>query len=114
MNSEAREHLKGAPGWLSDPGDEYFRYDSRIYRSSKIMDMTSARDYASMWWVLPKWRKGRNFEKGYTDPVMEVHISRDPNGEESLNDSEQEPYGMKTMEASTDQPIAQLLQVADN
>ncbi|MFE7275402.1 hypothetical protein [Streptomyces sp. NPDC057623] len=114
VDSESQEHIKDAPDWLAEPGDEYFRYESRIYRSSKIMDLTSERDYASMWWVIPKWHEGRNFEEGGTDPYMQVHISRDPGAQERLSDSEQEPYGMKTMGLSVDRPISQLLKLAEN
>ncbi|MFJ8111473.1 hypothetical protein [Streptomyces sp. NPDC096132] len=112
-DSQSKEHIKDAPEWLAEKGDDYFRYESRIYRSSKIMELTSDRDYVSMWWVLPKWREGSNFEKGGTNPYMEVHISRDPNAEERLNDSEQEPYGMKTVNIFKEVPIDQLLKEAE-
>ncbi|CAM5369170.1 hypothetical protein [Streptomyces abikoensis] len=112
-DSEEHEHVRDAPEWIAAPGDEFFRYDSRIYRSSEMLNITRAPDYASMWWVLPKGDDKAGFAKGDTDPYMRVDISRAPEGRESLAESEQEPYGMKTMYVATDQPVAQLLHRAE-
>ncbi|MFC9592089.1 hypothetical protein ACFTUC_20145 [Streptomyces sp. NPDC056944] len=113
VDSADRKHVWDAPPWLADPGDEFFRYRSRIYRSSEIMNMTQAPDWAAMWWVIPKWREGRPFAPGDTIPFMQVHIARDPDSREVLSEDEQEPYGMKTESASVDQPIALLRRAAE-
>ncbi|MEU3776243.1 hypothetical protein AB0F11_24140 [Streptomyces sp. NPDC032472] len=102
--SDAHEHRLDPPGWLAEPGDEFFRYRARIYRSSAIMRITQAPDWAAMWWVIPK-------ENGAT-PYMEVHIARDADSQERLSDAQQEPYGMKTLSTSVDQPVALLKKAA--
>lgn len=98
VESKDKRHKRNAPEWVAKPGDEFFRYASRIYRSSKLLDMTRASDYASAWWVLPEWHEEAGWAEGDTDPYMEVSISRDPEAEQRLSDSEQEPYGMKTLQ----------------
>ncbi|MDX2698293.1 hypothetical protein Sipo8835_08070 [Streptomyces ipomoeae] len=113
VESSEKKHLWDAPRWLANPGDDFFRYRSRIYRSSAIMNMTQAPDWAAMWWVIPKWREGRLFAPGDTIPYMQVHISRDPDSQEVLNEDEQEPYGMKTRDTAVDQPVALLRQAAE-
>ncbi|WP_158943676.1 hypothetical protein [Streptomyces sp. NRRL S-378] len=104
VQGEEHRHLRDAPSWLAQPGDDFFRYHSRIYRSSEVMRMTQAPDWAAMWWVIPKGNDAA--------PYMEVHISRDPDGREVLSEDEQEPYGMKTMKKGVDQPVAVLLRLA--
>lgn len=108
--SNDKRHTWDAPKWVADSGDEFFRYASRIYRSSKILEMTRSSDYASAWWVAPKWHEGVGWAEGDTDPYMKVSISRDPQAEQQLTDSEQEPYGMKTLELWRGQTVDQLLQ----
>ncbi|MFJ5774544.1 hypothetical protein [Streptomyces sp. NPDC093094] len=108
---ERPERTPGA-GPVAAPDDEFYRYHSKIYRSSEMLNLTHPTDYAAAWWVLPRWREGDGFAKGDTDPYMLVSISRDPEGEETLSDSEQEPYGMKTMDLATERTIDQLLKAA--
>ncbi|MFD7403573.1 hypothetical protein ACFV7R_13080 [Streptomyces sp. NPDC059866] len=110
--SKDLKHTRDAPKWLAGPGDEFYRYHSRIYRSSEMLNLTHAGDYAAAWWVLPQWWEGAPFAKGDTDPYMHVSIFRDPEGKQTLSDSEQEPYGMKTMDIWTERTIAQLLEAA--
>ncbi|MFE3636108.1 hypothetical protein [Streptomyces sp. NPDC059168] len=105
-------HLRDAPNWAANPGDEFYRYHSKIYHSSEMLNLTHATDYATAWWVLPKWQEGDYFAKGDTDPYLKVSISRDPDGEEALNDSEQEPYGMTTITLSTQRTLDQLQKAA--
>lgn len=112
-HSAAKEHQWDAPSWLAEKGDEFFRYRSRIYRTSTIMNMTQPPDWAAMWWVIPRSTKRGSFAPGDTDPKMEVHIARDPNSKEVLSEAQQEPYGMKTLHQDVDQPIALLRQLAD-
>ncbi|MFF4158972.1 hypothetical protein [Streptomyces sp. NPDC001678] len=111
-DSPKHEHVRDAPDWVAAPGDEFFRYESRLYHSSEVLNITRAPDYAAMWWVLPKWNDQAGFAKGDTDPYMTVDISRAPEGKETLSESEQEPYGMKTMWSGTDQTVDQLLKKA--
>ncbi|MFD9339137.1 hypothetical protein ACFWBF_32830 [Streptomyces sp. NPDC060028] len=113
VDSAGRKHLWDAPRWLANPGDDFFRYRSRIYRSSAIMNMTQAPDWAAMWWVIPKWHEGKLFAPGDTVPYMQVHIARDPDSREVLNEDEQEPYGMKTRSTAVDQPVDLLRQAAE-
>ncbi|MGW5848908.1 hypothetical protein ACWFQ8_13320 [Streptomyces sp. NPDC055254] len=113
VDSADRKHVWDAPSWLADPGDDFFRYRSRIYRSSAIMNMTQAPDWAAMWWVIPTWREGKPFAPGDTIPYMQVHIARDPDSQEVLSEDEQEPYGMKTRSTSVDQPVALLRRAAE-
>ncbi|MFF4550807.1 hypothetical protein [Streptomyces sp. NPDC001435] len=40
-DSPRQEHVRDAPAWLAEKGDDYFRYRSRIYRSSEVMRRTS-------------------------------------------------------------------------
>ncbi|MGW6985158.1 hypothetical protein ACWGE1_37840 [Streptomyces sp. NPDC054932] len=103
-DSPGKEHVRDAPDWLADPGDDFFRHRSRIYRTSEVMRMTQAPDWAAMWWVIPKGSDAI--------PFMQVHISRDPDGREALSEDEQEPYGMKTLERGVDQPVAVLRRLA--
>ncbi|MFF3321289.1 hypothetical protein [Streptomyces sp. NPDC002889] len=112
-NSKDKRHIWDAPKWVGEPGDEFFRYASRIYRSSQLLEMTRASDYASAWWVLPKWREGDYWAEGDTDPYMKVSISRDPEAEQLLSDSQQEPYGMKTLDVVAGQTMGQLLKAAN-
>ncbi|MBT2369523.1 hypothetical protein J7E88_30680 [Streptomyces sp. ISL-10] len=111
--SKGHEHLRDAPKWVANPGDDFIHYGSRIYRGSEILNLTQAPYYADMWWVTPKWNEQAGFAKGDTSPYLSVHISRDPGGQELLSESEQEPFGMKTMWIGTDQPITQLLKAAE-
>ncbi|MFD7630839.1 hypothetical protein ACFV7Q_33260 [Streptomyces sp. NPDC059851] len=104
LEGQGRKHLRDAPAWLAQPGEDSFRHHSRIYRSSEVMRMTQAPDWAAMWWVIPKGNDAA--------PHMEVHISRDPDGREVLSEDEQELYGMKTMDKGVDQPVAVLLRLA--
>ncbi len=113
VDSADRKHVWDAPPWLANPGDDFFRYRSRIYRSSTIMNMTQAPDWAAMWWVIPKWHEGRPFAPGDTIPYMQVHIARDPDSQEVLSEDEQEPYGMKTRSTSVDQPVALFRRAAE-
>ncbi|MFE3493985.1 hypothetical protein ACFXOM_24240 [Streptomyces sp. NPDC059169] len=108
--SAAKEHQWDAPSWLAEKGDDFFRYRSRIYRTSTVMNMTQHPDWAAMWWVIPRSRQGW-YSPG--DPYMQVHIARDPNSQERLSDEQQEPYGMKTLEQGLDQPVALLRQQAE-
>ncbi|MGW7450402.1 hypothetical protein [Streptomyces sp. NPDC054787] len=114
VDSADRKHLWDAPRWLANPGDDFFRYRSRIYRSSAIMNMTQAPDWAAMWWVMPQWHEGELFAPGETIPSMQVHIFRDPNGREVLSEDEQEPYGMKTRSTAVDRPVALLRRAAES
>ncbi|MFF8269623.1 hypothetical protein ACF059_19855 [Streptomyces sp. NPDC016562] len=114
VDSADRKHLWDAPRWLANPGDDFFRYRSRIYRSSAIMNMTQAPDWAAMWWVIPKWHEGELFAPGETIPYMQVHISRDPNSREVLSEDEQEPYGMKTRSTAVDRPVDLLRRAAQS
>jgi hypothetical protein len=111
--SAAKEHQWDAPSWLAEKGDDFFRYRSRIYRTSTIMNMTQPPDWAAMWWVIPRSNKGRLFTPSDTDPYMQVHIARDPNSQEVLSEAQQEPYGMKTLDHGVDQPVALLRQLAE-
>ncbi|MFB7256514.1 hypothetical protein [Streptomyces nojiriensis] len=113
VDSADRKHVRDAPRWLANPGDDFFRYRSRIYRSSAVMNMTQAPDWAAMWWVIPKWRAGKLFAPGETVPYMQVHIARDPDSREVLSEDEQEPYGMKTRSTWVDQPVALLRRAAE-
>ncbi|OAH11312.1 hypothetical protein [Streptomyces jeddahensis] len=110
--SKDGKHTGDAPEWVAAPGDEFYRYYSRIYRSSEMLNLTHAEDYASAWWVLPQWREGNGFAKGDTDPYMEVSISPHENLAQTLSDAEQAPYGMKTVDTFTERTIAQLLQAS--
>lgn len=112
VNSGKEEHLWNAPSWVANTGDDFYRYYSKIYHSSEMLNLTHAMDYATAWWVFPKWQKGGDFAKGDTDPQLKVSISRDPDGEELLSDSEQEPYGMKTESRWAENSIDQLLKAA--
>ncbi|MGW8955537.1 hypothetical protein [Streptomyces sp. NPDC055709] len=111
--SSAKEHQRDAPRWLAQPGDDFFHFRSRIYRTSTIMNMTQHPDWAAMWWVIPRSNKEREFAPGDTDPFMQVHIARDPSSQERLSDEQQEPYGMKTLDKAIDQPVALLRQQAE-
>ncbi|MFD3468152.1 hypothetical protein ACFWWM_17630 [Streptomyces sp. NPDC058682] len=109
--SAFREKGTGLARWRDELGD--FRYRSRIYRSSAVMNMPQAPDWAAMWWVIPKWRAGKLFAPGETVPSMQVHIARDPDSREVLSEDEQEPYGMKTRSTWVDQPVALLRRAAE-
>jgi hypothetical protein len=110
--SENDRHLWDAPNWLARPGDDFYRYHSKVYHSSEMLNLTHSMDYATAWWILPKWHEGVLFAKGDTEPDLQVSISRDPEGEEQLSDSEQEPYGMKTESRWTERSVDQLLKAA--
>ncbi|MFJ5546250.1 hypothetical protein [Streptomyces sp. NPDC093225] len=110
--SAAQKHVWDAPGWLAEPGDEFYRYHSKVYHSSEMLNLTHATDYASAWWVIPKWRKDSDFAEGDTSPYLKVSISKDPEGEEVLDDAEQEPYGMVTASRSAERTIEEFLKDA--
>lgn len=110
--SENEEHLRDAPRWVARAGEDFYRFHSKVYHSSEMLNLTHATDYATAWWVLPKWHEGDSFAKADTDPQLFVSISRDPEGEERLSDSEQEPYGMKTDSRWAERSLDQLLKSA--
>ncbi|MET7477042.1 hypothetical protein ABZT17_22095 [Streptomyces sp. NPDC005648] len=105
-------HVRDAPGWVAAPGDDFYRYSSKIYHSSEMLNLTHATDYANAWWVLPNWTAGDYFPKGDTHPYLVVTVARDPEGVERLSDSEQEPYGMVTVDRWTEQTVDQLLKAS--
>ncbi|WP_189986117.1 hypothetical protein [Streptomyces capoamus] len=110
--SENAEHIRSAPSWVARPEDDFYRYHSKIYHSSEMLNLTHSTDYATAWWILPTWHEGDLFAKGDTEPDLKVSISRDPEGEERLSDPEQEPYGMKTETRWTERTVDQLLKAA--
>ncbi|WP_030198104.1 hypothetical protein [Streptomyces sp. NRRL S-87] len=110
--SAGQEHQWDAPGWLAEPGDEVYRYHSRVYHSSEMLNLTHAADHAAAWWVIPKWHEGSDFAKGDTSPYLEVSVSKDPEGEEVLDDAEQEPYGMTTSSRYAERTLDELLRDA--
>lgn len=109
-DSETGRHLRDAPDWLTQKGDDFYRFHSKIYHSSEMLNLTHSTDYATGWWVFPKG--GIDVAKGDTNPWLDVSISRDPEGKETLSDSEQEPYGMTTEKQSTERTVDQLLRAA--
>ncbi|MER6123004.1 hypothetical protein ABT173_10025 [Streptomyces sp. NPDC001795] len=111
-DTESGRHLTDAPSWVASPGDDFYRYHSKIYHSSEMLNLTRATDYASAWWVIRRWHEGDDFAKGDTSPELVASIYRDPQGRESLNDSEQEPYGMHTEEQWAEGTVDQLLKDA--
>ncbi len=110
--SENGRHLWDAPSWVASPGDDFYRFHSKIYHSSEMLNLTHATDYATAWWVIPRWTQGADFAKGDTAPFLDVSISQDPEGEERLSDSEQEPYGMTTIYRWTEKTVDQLMKIA--
>ncbi|MGW1531579.1 Yip1 family protein [Streptomyces aureus] len=111
-DAKDEKHVWNAPGWVANPGDEFYRFHAKIYHSSEILNLTHAIDYATAWWVLPHWYEGAGFARGDTDPYLLVSISRDSEGEEALDDSQQEPYGMNTLQQSAERTVDQLLKAA--
>ncbi|MFE1986063.1 hypothetical protein [Streptomyces mirabilis] len=107
---ETGRHLKDAPDWLTPKGDDFYRFHSKIYHSSEMLNLTHSTDYATGWWVFPKGRI--DVAKGDTNPYLYVSIFRDSEGKERLSDSEQEPYGMTTETQSTERTVDQLLRAA--
>ncbi|MER5464081.1 hypothetical protein ABT010_26025 [Streptomyces sp. NPDC002668] len=106
------KHLVDAPPGVARSGDDFNRYYSKIYHSSEMLNLTHAVDYATTWWVFPKWREGDDFAEGDTNPGLVPSISRDPEGVERLSDSEQEPYGMTTHSRWTERSLDELLKAA--
>ncbi|MEU1446081.1 hypothetical protein, partial [Streptomyces mirabilis] len=106
------KHLVDAPSRVARSGDDFYRYHSKIYHSSEMLNLTHAVDYATTWWVFPKWQEGVDFAEGDTDPDLVPSISRDPEGVELLSDSEQEPYGMTTHSRWAERSLDELLKAA--
>ncbi|MCZ0995250.1 hypothetical protein O1L44_22130 [Streptomyces noursei] len=99
-------HTRDAPKWLAQPGDEFSRYHAEIHRSSEMLNLTHATEYANAWWVIPRWREGASFAKGDTQPFMDVEISLDPEGQvlsQSVNDSCGVALIARQAEATVDQ-----------
>ncbi|MFJ1561861.1 hypothetical protein [Streptomyces mirabilis] len=114
-NQETRVHEHDGPDWLTDAGDEFYRYHAKVYHSSEMLNLTHATDYVSAWWVLPAWdsRDSRPLvAKGDTDPSLSVSIARKADGSETLSDSEQEPYGMIAKNRWAEMSVDQLLKAA--
>ncbi|MCG7204435.1 hypothetical protein [Streptomyces arenae] len=110
---ESGKHLVDAPPGVASSGDDFYRCYSRIYHSSEMLNLTHAVDYATCWWVFPKWQQGVvDFAQGDTYPRLVPSISRDPEGVERLSDSEQEPYGMSTQFHLADRSLDELLKAA--
>ncbi|MEU9165803.1 hypothetical protein AB0D29_36715 [Streptomyces sp. NPDC048424] len=107
VGNSALRYTEKRPDWLLQSGDEFFRYQARIYQSSLIMSLTQPPDWVSMWWVIPHQKTERT-------PYMSVHIARDLEGRQRLSDAEQEPYGMKTVSLVADLPVALLRSTAQN
>ncbi|WP_189948623.1 hypothetical protein [Streptomyces alanosinicus] len=105
-------HLRDAPDWVANQGDDFIRYSSKVYHSSEMLNLTHRTDYATAWSVLRQWYEGADFAKGDTSPELVVTISRDRKGVEHLSDSEQAPYGMKTEDRWTERTVDQLLKAA--
>ncbi|GGW24549.1 hypothetical protein [Streptomyces alanosinicus] len=110
--SSSQRHEWDAPAWVSGKGEDFIHSYSRIYHSSEMLNLTHATDYAASWVTFPNWQKGVDFPQGDTDPDLKVAISRDPDGVETLSDSEQEPYGMATTQVWAERSVDQLLKAA--
>ncbi|CAM5451484.1 hypothetical protein [Streptomyces avidinii] len=49
--NESLSHVEDAPKWVADPGDEYLKYQARLYYSNEILNATRRPRYATIWWV---------------------------------------------------------------
>ncbi|MCX4547000.1 hypothetical protein [Streptomyces sp. NBC_01565] len=48
---ENLSHTQDAPAWVANPGDEYLKYQARLYYSNEILNATRRPRYATIWWV---------------------------------------------------------------
>ncbi|WP_206436475.1 hypothetical protein [Streptomyces sp. W1SF4] len=55
---DSLSHVTDAPKWVAEPGDEYLRYQARVYYSNEILNATRRPRYATIWWVVNKTADG--------------------------------------------------------
>ncbi|MGA5038301.1 hypothetical protein ACPCA8_14730 [Streptomyces capoamus] len=108
----SHRHIKDAPAWAARPGDEFIHHYFKIYRSSEILNLTHATDYASEWWILPHWRNGDGFEKDETDPQIATSITRDRGGNEPAFAPGEGKNAAIGLAAEAEQSVAQLVKEA--
>ncbi|MFI8191469.1 hypothetical protein ACIF8T_22050 [Streptomyces sp. NPDC085946] len=96
-NLKNLKHEANAPEWVADPGDEYVRYQSRLYYSSEILNVTRKGRYVTTWRVIPNFSDNLPAERDDTDPYI-VAIIALPGKEGEYENSEQrkiaERFGM--------------------
>ncbi|MHC5700737.1 hypothetical protein OTC26_004620 [Streptomyces tirandamycinicus] len=77
---ETLKHQEDAPEWVADSGDEYIRYQSRIFHSNEILNVTRSPRYVTVWRVIPDFSDDNPAEKDDTDPYQRAIIA--PSGKE--------------------------------
>ncbi|MEU2424188.1 hypothetical protein ABZ619_24735 [Streptomyces sp. NPDC007851] len=112
--SKNKEHLRDAPKWVANPGDEWVRNYSRVYRSSEMLNMTMPASYVSAWSILPRWHQGLAFAKGDTDPDLVITTSRGVRLAKSSHDSSVPDVveNLNTTRETDTQTVAHLLEMA--
>ncbi|MDK9494826.1 hypothetical protein QEZ40_003461 [Streptomyces katrae] len=85
---ESLSHAADAPSWVAQPGDEYLRFQARLYYSNEILNATRRPRYATIWWVVNKNANGWQYS------YLEATISL-------KNEEAREPSALDRQETST-------------
>ncbi|MGW0845914.1 hypothetical protein ACWD26_38420 [Streptomyces sp. NPDC002787] len=94
---ETFKHQEDAPQWVAEPGDEYIRYQSPIFHSNEILNVTRKPRYVTVWRVIPDFSDDNPPEKDDTDPYQQAVISLAGKEGEYKEDEQQrtwERFGM--------------------
>ncbi|WP_412074749.1 hypothetical protein ACLF6K_00930 [Streptomyces xanthophaeus] len=84
---ESFSHSEDAPKWVADPGDEYLKYQARLYYSNGILNATRRPRYATIWWVTHTSPDG---QKSYLQATISLK-----------NEEGREPSALDWQETST-------------
>ncbi|GLX16868.1 hypothetical protein [Streptomyces lavendulae] len=101
-------HVADAPKWVAAPGDEYLKYQARLYYSNEILNATRRPRYATIWWVVNKTADG--WQTSYLQATISLknEEARKPSALDSQEMSES--YGLYFITSATvREPFAALV-----
>ncbi|MGE7383923.1 hypothetical protein ACQKM2_00285 [Streptomyces sp. NPDC004126] len=85
---DSLSHVKDAPKWVAEPGDEYLKYQARLYYSNEILNATRRPRYATIWWVVNKTADG--WQSSYLQATISLK-----------NEESRKPTALDSQETST-------------
>ncbi|MFD9415994.1 hypothetical protein ACFWC9_14985 [Streptomyces goshikiensis] len=88
-------HSENAPEWVAiEPGDEYLRYQGRLYYSNEILNVTHRPRYVTLWWVTHKPSDRKSEEDTYL--IATISLKGEEGRELSAGDTDEisKSYGL--------------------
>ncbi|MFE1557692.1 hypothetical protein ACFW6V_22265 [Streptomyces sp. NPDC058734] len=105
---DSLSHATDAPKWVADPGDEYLKYQARVYYSNEILNATRRPRYATIWWVFNKTADGRQYSYLMATISLKNEEGREPSARDSQETSTS--YGLYFITSATArEPFAALV-----